>query len=179
MKDSDSSWQEEVFFRPRQFWKHPVFFPDNRSEPCETRSRHSVSTNTLCWAGDKHLVARLCCRATPLAVFSLYLMPSLFVCCSSKATPRVPLPQVFLTFCSASRKAHILCILHIIIWNKGPGCLSNILIAVVVCTNFTTMSGLIYFHCTVYSKLYWCRTTDFFFSSKLFHIFSVEVNQST
>lgn len=120
--DSDSRWQEELFFQAFQFWKHPVFLPDNRSEPCETLSRHAVSTNTLRLAGDKHLVARLSCRATRLAV-SLYLMPSLFVFSSSQATPSVLLPRVVLTFCSASRKAHIIYILHITLENKGPECL--------------------------------------------------------
>lgn len=93
-----------------------VFLPDNRSEPCETRSSHSVSTNTLRLAGDKHLAARRCCRATPPLLFSLSFNAFTFVCSSSRATPRVlPLLSFFLTLRSASRRAHILYILHIMI----------------------------------------------------------------
>lgn len=75
-------------YSPVRYGSVPWFLPGNRSEPCETQSKLQVSTNTLRLAGDKHLPARLCCRATPPAVFSLYLMPPLFVFSSSQATPR-------------------------------------------------------------------------------------------
>lgn len=78
------------------------------SEPCETRSRHSVSTNTLLLAGDKHLVARLCCRATLHSLFfSLSFNAFTFVFGSSQATPSVLLLPSHIMQCIPQRPHNI------------------------------------------------------------------------
>lgn len=89
-----------------------MFLSDCRSEPSETWSRHSVSTNTLCLAEDKHLVARLCCHAT-LYLFVIFFLSHVMPSLLSLALPKPHLVFFcFLTFCSSSRKAHILHIPH-------------------------------------------------------------------
>lgn len=60
-----------------QSWKKAAPLPENTSDCCETRGRHQVSTDTLRWAGDKHLAARLRCRAALPAVPLHFLSPVL------------------------------------------------------------------------------------------------------
>lgn len=120
------------FYTRGHFWRHPVFLADNGSSPCETQTRHTAPTPSVncsritnIWWPDSAAV-----QLPPLFSLSFIALVSVFD--SSQATPSVLLwLLLFLTFCNAFRKTHILYILHESISNKIPKTALNIFSVVV------------------------------------------------
>lgn len=107
-KPADYNGETRIFCSPVWCGSVPRFLPGNRAEPCETRSRLQVSTNTLRLVGDKHLAARRCCRATSPRCFPSLFNASTF-CSSALPKPhlvicdiveRIPQNPAYYTFCT-------------------------------------------------------------------------------